>query len=119
MRVHSNSFENGKPIPGEFAMGRPDGFGRNRNPHLAWEDVPEGTRSFALPAGLPRTAAPPQKWDETHQGGWGPSAGRSGAPDGQSVACVLAHATVTAVEKRCSRSTPTNTRCSSTCTGRI
>ena len=48
MRIHSDSFENGKPIPSEFAMGRPDGFGGNRNPHLAWEDIPEGTRSFAL-----------------------------------------------------------------------
>ena len=48
MRLHSDSFENGKHIPAEFAMGRPDGFGGNRNPHLAWEEVPEGTRSFAL-----------------------------------------------------------------------
>jgi len=48
MRIHSDSFENGKPIPGELAMGRPGGFGGNRNPHLAWEGVPEGTRSFAL-----------------------------------------------------------------------
>jgi Raf kinase inhibitor-like YbhB/YbcL family protein len=24
------------------------GFGPNRNPHLAWDDVPAGTRSFAL-----------------------------------------------------------------------
>ena len=48
MRIRSDSFENGKPIPGKFAMGGPDGFGGNRNPHLAWEDVPEGTRSFAL-----------------------------------------------------------------------
>ena len=29
-------------------MGTPDGFGGNRNPHLAWEDAPEGTRSFVL-----------------------------------------------------------------------
>ena len=48
MRIHSDSFENGKPIPPEFAMGAPGGFGGNRNPHLAWDDVPEGTRSFAL-----------------------------------------------------------------------
>ncbi len=48
MRIRSDSFENGKPIPSEFAMGQPDGFGGNRNPHLAWDDVPEGTRSFAL-----------------------------------------------------------------------
>ena len=48
MRLHSQSFENAKSIPTEFAMGQPDGFGGNRNPHLAWDDVPEGVRSFAL-----------------------------------------------------------------------
>jgi hypothetical protein len=48
MRIWSDSFENGKRIPAEFAMGRPDGFAPNRNPHLAWDEVPEGTRSFAL-----------------------------------------------------------------------
>jgi Raf kinase inhibitor-like YbhB/YbcL family protein len=48
MRIRSNSFENGKPIPAEFAMGAPDGFGGNRNPHLAWDEVPDGTTSFAL-----------------------------------------------------------------------
>ena len=48
MQLHSNSFENGKPIPAEFAMGQPGGFAGNRNPHLAWDGVPAGTRSFAL-----------------------------------------------------------------------
>ncbi len=48
MRIHSDSFENSKPIPAEFALGAPDGFGDNRNPQLAWDNVPEGTRSFAL-----------------------------------------------------------------------
>mgnify|MGYP003409509644 CR=1 FL=1 len=48
MRIHSDSFENGKPIPPEFAMGAPGGFGGNRNPHLAWDGAPAGTRSFAL-----------------------------------------------------------------------
>jgi len=48
MRIRSDSFDNGKPIPAEFAMGAPDGFGGNRNPHLAWDGVPAGTRSFAL-----------------------------------------------------------------------
>jgi hypothetical protein len=48
MRIRSDSFENGKPIPAEFAMGQADGFAGNRNPHLAWDEVPQGTRSFAL-----------------------------------------------------------------------
>ena len=48
MRLLSDSFENARPIPAEFAMGQPDGFAPNRNPHLAWSDVPDGTRSFAL-----------------------------------------------------------------------
>ena len=48
MRLHSDSFEQGQPIASTFAVGAPDGFGDNRNPHLAWDDVPAGTRSFAL-----------------------------------------------------------------------
>lgn len=48
MRIHSDSFGHRQPVPAEFAMGQPDGFAPNRNPHLAWNDVPEGTRSFAL-----------------------------------------------------------------------
>lgn len=48
MKIQSNSFEHGKPIPAEFAMGTPDGFGGNRNPQLAWEGVPTGTKSFLL-----------------------------------------------------------------------
>lgn len=48
MRLTSTSFAHGKPIPATFAMGAPDGFGGNRSPQLAWRDVPEGARSFAL-----------------------------------------------------------------------
>ncbi len=48
MRLSSQSFENAKPIPVEFAAGKPDGFAPNRNPQLAWSEVPAGTRSFAL-----------------------------------------------------------------------
>ena len=48
MRIHSDSFEPGQPIPARYAAGAPDGFGGNRNPHLACDDVPEGTRAFAL-----------------------------------------------------------------------
>ena len=48
MRLWSDSFKHMAPIPAEFAMGQPDGFAANRNPHLAWTDVPDGTKSFAL-----------------------------------------------------------------------
>ena len=48
MRISSESFEHRGRIPAEFALGAPGGFGGNRNPHLRWDDVPGGTRSFAL-----------------------------------------------------------------------
>ena len=48
MRISSESFEHRGRIPAEFALGAPGGFGGNRNPHLRWDDVPSGTRSFAL-----------------------------------------------------------------------
>jgi len=48
MRIYSHSFDNGQPIPPEFAAGTEDGFSANRNPHLAWDDVPDATASFAL-----------------------------------------------------------------------
>jgi hypothetical protein len=52
MRLTSDSFEHRQRLPGEFAAGVRTqdgaGFGPNRNPHLRWDDVPAGTRSFAL-----------------------------------------------------------------------
>lgn len=48
MKISSRSFAHAQPIPAEFALGAADGFGGNRNPQLSWEDVPAGTRSFAL-----------------------------------------------------------------------
>lgn len=53
MRLSSDSFADGAPIPAEHAFGQPGPdspciFADNRNPHLNWSDVPEGTRSFAL-----------------------------------------------------------------------
>ncbi|NVB42951.1 YbhB/YbcL family Raf kinase inhibitor-like protein [Pseudenhygromyxa sp. WMMC2535] len=53
MKLRSESFTDGDRIPGEFAFCVPadEGhvtFAPNRNPHLAWSDVPEGTKSFAI-----------------------------------------------------------------------
>ena len=48
MRIGSDSFEHRGAIPAECAMGTPQGFGGNRNPGLHWDEVPAGTRSFAL-----------------------------------------------------------------------
>ncbi|KRG42905.1 phosphatidylethanolamine-binding protein [Stenotrophomonas pictorum JCM 9942] len=48
MKLDSQSFHNGQPIPAEFAAGDATGFAGNRNPQLAWREVPDGTRSFVL-----------------------------------------------------------------------
>jgi Raf kinase inhibitor-like YbhB/YbcL family protein len=53
MKLTSNSFADGAKIPAEFAFCAPDPathatLSQNRNPHLAWGDVPAGTKSFAL-----------------------------------------------------------------------
>jgi hypothetical protein len=53
MKLWSESWTNGDRIPARYAAGRPDGagaatFSDNLNPHLAWDDVPAGTRSLVL-----------------------------------------------------------------------
>ncbi|MBS3935526.1 MAG: YbhB/YbcL family Raf kinase inhibitor-like protein [Sulfuritalea sp.] len=53
MILTSDSFFDGQPIPGEYAFCIPAATGRvclggNRNPQLAWRDVPAGTKSYAL-----------------------------------------------------------------------
>ena len=53
MELWSDGWSNGEPIPARHASGRLDptgrvGFGENLNPHLAWRDLPAGTRSLAL-----------------------------------------------------------------------
>jgi Raf kinase inhibitor-like YbhB/YbcL family protein len=53
MNLRSDSFADGLEIPAQFALGviAPKthmAFSNNRNPHLAWDDVPPGTKSFAL-----------------------------------------------------------------------
>lgn len=53
MQITSESFQHDQPIPAEFAFGKPGPgapciFSENRNPQLAWSDVPNGTRSYVL-----------------------------------------------------------------------
>jgi Raf kinase inhibitor-like YbhB/YbcL family protein len=53
MQLTSSSFDDGQPIPTEFAFCAPGangsgGFGGNKNPHLRWVGDPVSTRSFAI-----------------------------------------------------------------------
>ncbi|MRD73646.1 YbhB/YbcL family Raf kinase inhibitor-like protein [Rhodocyclus tenuis] len=53
MQLFSESFSDHGAIPGEFAFCVADPLrhvrlGGNRNPHLAWRDVPAATQSFVL-----------------------------------------------------------------------
>lgn len=53
MKLSSKSFANGAPIPAEFAFCAPDPkahvtLSKNRNPDLAWSDLPAGTKSLVL-----------------------------------------------------------------------
>lgn len=53
MRLWSDSFPSNSPIPEEFAFCKyhPENhveFSSNRNPHLAWSDLPDGTGSLVL-----------------------------------------------------------------------
>ena len=53
MKLRSDSFADQAVIPERLAFGRADATTKvalagNANPHLAWEDVPEGTRSFVI-----------------------------------------------------------------------
>lgn len=53
MKLWSDSFADGARIPDRLAFGKADpgchiALSANRNPHLAWSDLPEGTRSLAL-----------------------------------------------------------------------
>jgi Raf kinase inhibitor-like YbhB/YbcL family protein len=71
VRVHSESFENGDRLPAEFACGIPAeeghaAFGENRNPHVAWTDAPEGTKSLALICHDPDV---PSKGDDVNKEG--------------------------------------------------
>lgn len=71
MKLSSNSFKDGDAIPGEFAFCVPHPITRvvmadNRNPHLAWRDVPAGTKSLALIVHDPDA---PSRGDDVNQEG--------------------------------------------------
>ena len=69
MKVTSNSFKDGQPIPGDFAFCLADPehhvcLGRNLNPHLAWRDAPPDTHSFVIICHDPDV---PSKGDDVNQ----------------------------------------------------
>jgi len=71
MKLWSDSFKDGGCIPGEFAFCiiDPDThvtLSANRNPHLAWSELPPGTRSLALICHDPDV---PSRGDDANQEG--------------------------------------------------
>lgn len=71
MKLTSTSLMDGQPIAGELAFGIPDAashvrLGGNRNPQLAWEDVPANTRSFVVICHDPDV---PSRGDDVNQEG--------------------------------------------------
>jgi Raf kinase inhibitor-like YbhB/YbcL family protein len=72
VKVTSSSFDDGGVIPAEYAFCAPDPatrratLSKNLNPHLAWIEVPMGTRSFAIVCHDPDV---PSKGDDVNQAG--------------------------------------------------
>jgi len=69
MQLRSDSFENGRSIPAEFAFGKrgePVALSDNRSPHLAWKGAPAATRSFVLTCIDPDV---PSRGDDVNQAG--------------------------------------------------
>ena len=71
MKLASSSFDDGGAIPAQFAFCAPDAkihatLSKNLNPHLAWSEVPPGTKSFALLCHDPDV---PSKGDDVNQEG--------------------------------------------------
>jgi Raf kinase inhibitor-like YbhB/YbcL family protein len=53
MQLRSDSFKDGDFIPTQYAFGKTSADGKidlsgNQNPHLAWSDLPKGTKSIAI-----------------------------------------------------------------------
>jgi len=71
MQIHSDSFSDGDFIPTQYAFGRTSADGKidlsdNKNPHLVWSDLPEGTKSIAI---LCIDSDAPTKPDDVNQEG--------------------------------------------------
>lgn len=71
MKLTSTSFADNQKIPGEFAFCVPDPahhvcLGKNRNPQLAWSDIPAGTKSFVIICHDPDV---PSRGDDVNQEG--------------------------------------------------
>ena len=71
MKLTSSSFSDGGPIPAEYAFCAQDAkshvtLSANRNPHLAWIEVPMGTKSFAIICHDPDV---PSKGDDVNKEG--------------------------------------------------
>lgn len=71
MKLTTDSFAEGAPIPAEFAFGAIDPtthvrLAANRNPQLTWTEVPDGTQSFAL---IMRDPDAPSRGDDVNQEG--------------------------------------------------
>ena len=71
MQLQSDSFKDGEYIPNEYAVGKTSADGKiefagNKSPHLAWSDLPEGTKSIAILC-IDRDA--PTKPDDVNQEG--------------------------------------------------
>jgi Raf kinase inhibitor-like YbhB/YbcL family protein len=71
MKIWSESFKNGEPIPARCAFGKPNPqthveLSDNQNPHLAWADLPAGTKSLVV---ICHDADVPSKADDVNQEG--------------------------------------------------
>ncbi len=71
MKLWSDSWANGERIPDRYAAGRldtPEGvtFSDNLSPHLAWSDLPAGTRSLVL---ICHDFDVPSRGDDVNQAG--------------------------------------------------
>jgi Raf kinase inhibitor-like YbhB/YbcL family protein len=71
MKLWSDSWTNGDRIPERYAAGKPDGaggatFSDNLNPHLAWSELPAGTKSVVL---ICHDFDVPSKGDDVNQSG--------------------------------------------------